>query len=67
MPISCLLQKKIVEKKASQDLVLVMGPSHNIVGMLIFTKKKDLQQKKFMEDFATFAKGFMPIFVMEIQ
>ncbi len=34
-----MLQKRIVEKKASQDLVLVMGPSHNIVGVLIFTKK----------------------------
>jgi hypothetical protein len=38
-----------------------------IVGMLFLQKKKNLQQKKFLEDFATFAKGFMPIFVVKIQ
>jgi hypothetical protein len=62
-----MLQKQIVEKNASQDLVLVMGPTHNIVGVLIFTKNIHLQQKKFMEDFATFAKGFMLIFVVDSQ
>jgi hypothetical protein len=60
-----LLQKRIVEKKASQDLVLITRPSHNIVGMLIFTKENIYTKKKFMEDFAT--KGFMPIFVVESQ
>jgi len=40
-----LLQNKIVKKKASQDLVLVMGPSHNIVGVLIFLPKKKINKR----------------------
>jgi hypothetical protein len=56
------------QEKSKPKFVVGYGAITNHFGSTIPYKKKDLGQKKFMEDLLLFiAKGYIPIFVVENQ